>query len=196
MDWTYCSGSDGTTIARALVAETYSVESDRVELVRHRGVPEARLDGMRIELSMSRSHGYVAAACVSRDEEYSIGIDIEAVRPFLDSATKSPGIADVMLAPDELSWFRLTTGTAEVQRLYWLLRTWVRKEAVLKSLHTGFDVARGGLPPAGVVLNEPWKEAACVSHPQVAVTDLLTGKSSPVLLAVAQKAKTARRPPQ
>ncbi|MCH8569762.1 4'-phosphopantetheinyl transferase superfamily protein [Nesterenkonia sp. AY15] len=198
MEWTYRFGSEVDSVVRALVAETYGVEPARVELPRKRGAPEARIEGQRIEVSRSRSQGYVAAACAGPSEKFSLGIDIEAVRPFLASATEPRRFAEVVLAPEEIRWFLATGRVAEAQRLSWLLRTWVRKEAVLKSLHTGFDTSRGGMPPTAVVLNEPWEAPACLSHALVTLTDLPTrddvGDSGPVMLALAQNTGPVRRP--
>lgn len=135
-----------------------------------------------------------------------MGIDIELVRPFLDSGTEPTEFAEVVLAPEELKWFRETMGVLKARRLTWLLRTWVRKEAVLKSLHTGFDTGRGGLPPSAVVLNEPWDAPVCLSHPQIMVTDLraqiptqghdgeAARDSSLVMLALAQNPGPVGRP--
>ena len=190
MDWTYSSGSDVDSLVTALVAETHGVDPARVELVPRRGAPEVRIDGRRIEVSKSRSQGFVAAACAGPGEAGALGIDIEAVRPFLESTTDASAFAEVILAPQERRWFRETTDAAEAQRLHWLLRTWVRKEAVLKSLHTGFDISRGGVPPAEVVLNEPWEAPVCLSHALVTVTDLPVrdgaGDDRSVMLALAQ----------
>lgn len=190
MDWAYRRTNDADSIVSALVADAYGVDPARVELVQHRGAPEARIEGRRVELSRSRSHGFVAAACAGPEEQLSLGIDIEAVQPFLDSTTEPALFAEVILAPQELEWFRATTGAAEADRLHQLLRTWVRKEAVLKSLHTGFDVGRGGLAPADVVLNEPWEAPLCLSHTQVTVTDLPardeTRRERSIMLALAQ----------
>ncbi|MBO0595380.1 4'-phosphopantetheinyl transferase superfamily protein [Nesterenkonia sp. E16_7] len=174
MEWTYGADRDADSAVRALVAQTYGVDPLRVELPRRRGAPEARIDGHRVELSRSRSNGYLAAACAGPGEECSLGIDIEVVRPFLDSVTEPAEFAELVLAPEELKWFRETKGAARARRLAWLLRTWVRKEAVLKSLHTGFDTGRGGLPPGAVVLNEPWDAPVCLSHDHITVTDLRT----------------------
>lgn len=196
MEWTYSFGSSADSLMSALVAGTHGVDQACVELVRRRGAPEVRIGGGRIEVSRSRSHGFIAAACASPGEQCSLGIDIEAVGPFLNSATEPTGFAEVVLAPDELVWFHETAGLAEDERLQWLLRTWVRKEAVLKSLHTGLDVGRGGLPPAAVVLNAPWDAPVCLSHAQVTVTDLPTrdgarGEGS-VMVALAQNAGPVR----
>lgn len=190
MEWTYSSGGSADSILNTLVSETYGVEPSRVELVRRRGAPEVRIEGSRVEVSRSRSHGFVAAATVSPGEECFLGIDIEAVGPFLDSQTEASGFADVVLAPEEFVWFHKTAGRAAAERLTWLLRTWVRKEAVLKSLHTGFDVGRGGLPPADVVLNAPWDAPLCLSHDRVTLMDLPVhdhaGDHGSVMLALAQ----------
>lgn len=200
MDWTYRSGSEMDPLVRGLVAETYGTDPTRVDLPRRRGVPEARVQGRRIEISKSRSQGYVAAACAGPGETFSLGIDIEAVGPFLASPTDPSQFAEVTLAPQEMEWFRATADAAQEQRLTWLLLTWVRKEAVLKSLHTGFDTSRGGLSPAEVVLNQPWDAPRCLSHPRVSVTDLPTrgddGAPGPVVLALAQnpgKVRPSRR---
>ncbi|MGJ9372599.1 4'-phosphopantetheinyl transferase family protein [Nesterenkonia sp. CF4.4] len=190
MEWTYSRTNDRDSIVRALVADAHRVDPAHVELVQRRGAPEARIDGRRIEVSRSGSHGFVAAACAGPGERHSLGIDIEAVRPFLESTTEPSVFAEVILAPQELAWFRATAGEAEAERLQWLLRIWVRKEAVLKALHTGFDVGRGGLPPADVVLNAPWEAPLCLSHAQVTVIDLHTrddaGGEQPVMLALAR----------
>ncbi|EXF25623.1 hypothetical protein BG28_12840 [Nesterenkonia sp. AN1] len=180
MEWTFGADRDADSVVRALVARTYGVDPLRVELPRRGGVPEARIDGHRVELSRSRSNGYLAAACAGPGEESSLGIDIELVRPFLESVTEPVEFAEVVLAPEELKWFRETRGAARARRLAWLLRAWVRKEAVLKSLHTGFDTGRGGLSPIAVVLNAPWEAPVCLSHDQITVTDLrtLTGNAA------------------
>ncbi|GAA1154658.1 4'-phosphopantetheinyl transferase family protein [Nesterenkonia sandarakina] len=194
MEWTYSSGGSADSIVLALVAEAHGVDPARVELVPRRGAPEARVAGKRVEVSRSRSHGWIAAACAGPGEASSLGIDIELIDPFLRSTTQPAGFAEVILAPEESPWFRLTEGLDDADRLYWLLRTWVRKEAVLKSLHIGFDVGRGGLHPTAVVLNEPWEPPLCLSHPAVTLTDLPRSSHSardareglPVMLALAE----------
>lgn len=190
MEWTYRRTNDPDSIVSALVAEAYGVDPACVELVQRRGAPEARIEGRRVELSRSRSHGFVAAACAGPGEQFSLGIDIEVVQPFLDSTTEPSDFAGVILASAELGWLRAMSGAARVDRLSWLLRTWVRKEAVLKALHTGFDVSRGGLAPADVVLNEPWEPPICLSHTHVTVTDLPTRdetrREGSVMVALAQ----------
>lgn len=206
MEWTYGADRDADSVVRALVAQTYGVDPRRVELPRRGGAPEARIEGQRIELSRSRSKGYLATACAGPGEESFLGIDIEVVRPFLESPTEPAEFAELVLAPQELKWFRETRGAARARRLAWLLRTWVRKEAVLKSLHTGFDTGRGGLPPTAVVLNQPWDAPVCLSHHQITVTDLRAktpiqghigeaARDSPLLmLALAQNPGPISRP--
>lgn len=198
MDWTYRSGSEMDPLVRGLVAKTYGVHPAGVDLPRRTGAPEARIHGRRIEISRSRSAGYVAAACAGPGETFSLGIDIETVGPFLASATDPARFAEVVLAPQEMEWFRATAGVAEEQLLTWLLLSWVRKEAVMKSLHTGLDTSRGGLPPAAVVLTEPWEDPRCLSHASITVTDLPTPRvaldSESVMLVLAQNAGPVRRP--
>ncbi|GAA4285245.1 hypothetical protein GCM10022261_27760 [Brevibacterium daeguense] len=193
--WSCRMGEEAAAVVRDLVVESRRVLPGSVEVLHERGVPEARLGGVRIEVSMARSHGYVAA-CAAPDSSVGwLGIDVEAVEPFLASGTRASDFAGVALGPAELSWFRAAAGASETQRLLWLLRTWVRKEAVLKSMHTGLDTARGGLAPSAVALSAPWESAACLSHPDLTVTDLFSdAHGDAVILAAAQNPAAARPP--
>lgn len=191
--WTCRTGTDGPWLVRDLVVESRGVLPDSVEVRHERGVPEARLGSGRIEVSMARSHGYVAACAAVDSATGWLGIDIEAVEPFLASGTRASDFARVALGPAELDWFRTAAGASEAQRLLWLLRTWVRKEAVLKSLHTGFDTARGGLAPSAVALSPPWEAPVCRSHPELLVADLSSAAhGDAVILAVARNPAAAR----
>jgi phosphopantetheinyl transferase (holo-ACP synthase) len=193
MLWSCRTGADGAAVIRDLVVESRRVLPGSVEVRHERGVPEVRLGGSRIEVSMARSPGYVAACAAVDSSAGWLGIDVEAVEPFLASGTRASDFAQVALGPAELDWFRSAAGASETQRLLWLLRTWVRKEAVLKALHTGFDTARGGLEPHAVALTAPWETPVCHSHPGITVTDLISdAHGDAVVLAAAQNPAAAR----
>jgi 4'-phosphopantetheinyl transferase len=116
----------GLLLARLVVAADAGVAADAVRLRRRcprcgsaaHGVPWAeRADGGPVpRLSLSRTDGVVAVALA----EVAVGVDVERLTPA--------AIGTVALAPGEPPAAPGTTG---------LLRTWARKEAVLKAAGTG-----------------------------------------------------------
>lgn len=192
MEWTIEQASGGGDPAHALrtglVARVHSVQAEAVRIESTARGRRARAGAIPVAVSLSRTAGWVAAACSGPGETGSLGIDAEAWAPFRDSGTRSGAFADVVLAADERDWFRAAAGATEADRLVALLRTWVRKEAVLKALGTGFDTARGGLTPTAIVLGPPWDPPTCTSHPEVELADHLAGGDDPVLVSTAHRA--------
>ncbi|MCK1804005.1 4'-phosphopantetheinyl transferase superfamily protein [Nocardia zapadnayensis] len=192
MEWTIEQAPDGVDPAHALltglVARVHSVPAEAVRIEATVRGRRARAGAAPVAVSLSRTAGWVAAACSGPGEPGSVGIDAEAWAPFRDSGTRAGSFADVVLAAEERIWFRAAAGGSEADRLAALLRTWVRKEAVLKALGTGFDTARGGLDPAAIVLGPPWDPPTCTSHPEVELADHLAGGDDPVLVSTAHRA--------
>lgn len=115
-----------------------------------------------VECSVSRSRPYTAVAILTPGETGWIGIDIEPA----DALTVPAHTFTHILGPHERPSF---TDLPEDDLGRALLRAWVRKEAVLKSMHTGF----GALEPAQIECGPPTR-ADCTSHPWITVTDMVT----------------------
>lgn len=115
-----------------------------------------------VECSVSRSRPYTAVAILTPGETGWIGIDIESA----DALTVPAHTFAHILGPHERPSF---TDLPEDDLGRALLRAWVRKEAVLKSMHTGF----GALEPAQIECGPPTR-ADCTSHPWITVTDMVT----------------------
>ncbi len=115
-----------------------------------------------VECSVSRSRPYTAVAILTPGETGWIGIDIEPA----DALTVPAHTFAHILGPHERPSF---TDLPEDDLGRALLRAWVRKEAVLKSMHTGF----GALEPAQIECGPPTR-ADCTSHPWITVTDMVT----------------------
>lgn len=193
VEWTIERAPDGTdpapALLTALLARVHAVPPDAILIESTPRGRRARVGSAPVAVALSRSAGWVAAACTAPGESGTVGIDAEAWAPFRDSGTRSGAFADVVLAADERDWFRAAAGATEADRLVALLRTWVRKEAVLKALGTGFDTARGGLTPTAIVLGPPWDPPVCTSHPEIALADHLAGGDDPVLVSTAHRAR-------
>lgn len=190
MEWTIeravGEGDPGADVIIALVSRTHAVAPQAVQVERSGRGRRARAGSTPVEVSLSRTPGWIAAVCSAPGESGAVGIDAEAWVPFRDSGTRASDFAAVVLSAEEREWFRAAASATESDRLHWLLRTWVRKEAVLKALGTGFDTARGGLDPAAIVLGPPWEDPRCTSHPQVELADRTAGPSTaPVLVSLA-----------
>ncbi|WP_035280658.1 4'-phosphopantetheinyl transferase superfamily protein [Brevibacterium album] len=192
--WACRRGVEPEALAAALVAEVWGVGPGELALVRCGGVPWVRIgrggvgaggagaapdaEGRWAAVSLSSSHGLGVGACLGpgAPETATVGVDAEERAPFLASGACAEDFAEVVLAPAELRWFRASAragaaGSAAPLQLDRLLCTWVRKEAVMKALHTGLDTARGGVAPQEIVVSPPWDEPACLSHPEVRLTD-------------------------
>lgn len=188
-------GAAGDGLLLALAAEVWAADPALASVMRRKGVPWVRLDGGAAErwVPASVSSAFVSSASTSSGREVraaaclgpgagsadsgpdrpgpAVGIDAEVLEAFLRSGTQPGAFAEVVLASAEREWFRAAAGEMPARRLALLLRTWVRKEAVLKLLHTGLNVARGGLAPQEVALSAPWEEPVCLSHPEVRLED-------------------------
>lgn len=168
-----------------LVGEVYGVAAECVEIVREpRGNPCAVISAevgvaSRIECSLASSHPWVAAAVLGPGEDGWVGIDVE------DAHALSVAPADFMhiLGPAETPDYARLVDTGSGNDLGdALLRAWVRKEAVMKALHTGLATDAGGLAPEQVECGPP-TQARCTSHPWVELTDL--GESEGYVAALA-----------
>lgn len=115
-----------------------------------------------VECSVSRSRPYTAVAILTPGETGWIGIDIEPA----DALTVPAHTFTHILGPHERPSY---ADLPEDDLGRALLRAWVRKEAVLKSMHTGF----GALEPAQIECGPPTR-ADCTSHPWITVTDMVT----------------------
>ena len=146
-----------------LVAHHYDTNPHDLQVKSHaRGNPIVTDGNHIVECSVSRSHPYTAVAILTPGETGWIGIDIEPA----DALTVQPHTFTHILGPHERSHF---TDLPEDDLGRALLRAWVRKEAVLKSMHTGF----GTLEPAQIECGPP-QNADCTSHPWITVTDMVT----------------------
>jgi 4'-phosphopantetheinyl transferase len=173
-------------LARCCVADTCGVPADAVRIRRRcprcgstdHGVPVAvRADGGPVpHLSMTRSLDLVAVALSGAGP---VGIDVER-----RDADPARAVAAVVLAPDEVA----APGPDG------LLRTWVRKEAVLKAAGTGLTadprelVLTGGTPRLSVRTT-----SAALAPPTGArwwLTDLDVGEQHLAALAVASPRST------
>ncbi|WP_430869116.1 4'-phosphopantetheinyl transferase family protein [Demequina aurantiaca] len=77
-----------------------------------------------LTVSIARGRDAAIAAVAIADDSHEIGVDLES-----SSQPLSPGFADVVLGAGERALHPMTSDS--------LLRTWVRKEAVLKAAGTG-----------------------------------------------------------
>lgn len=122
-------------LARLAVAEECGIDARAVVLTRRcpvcgsgtHGRPQAVRDdhGPVPHVSLSRTRGLVAVATAS----VAVGVDLERVVPG-----GGPDIERVALAPDEVAALPRSGRAAAA------LRTWTRKEALLKSAGTGLTV--------------------------------------------------------
>lgn len=99
----------------------------------HCGGPHGRprLSGSGLGFSLTRSGDLVAVATF-RAGDAAVGLDLE---PRTMAPSALPGLDD-LLAPGEV----LEPGSAQGNRAHALLRTWTRKEAVLKATGHGLAV--------------------------------------------------------
>lgn len=109
----------------------------------HGKVVIAGADGL--QTSVSHSGGAVGVA-MARDTP--VGLDIEASTP--SALVDIPGLAPHVLAPCEEEQLRTLSYD---RRLLGLLRSWTRKEAILKATGHGLS-----LPMTGIVLGAPDQE--------------------------------------
>lgn len=146
-----------------LVSHHYRIHPRDLQVHAHaRGNPTVTDGTSEVECSVSRSHPYTAVAILTPGEIGWIGIDIEPA----DALKVPPKSFTHILGPNERPHF---TDLAEDDLGRALLRAWVRKEAVLKSMHTGF----GAYEPAQIECGPP-NNAGCTSHPWITVSDMVT----------------------
>lgn len=128
--------------------------------------------------SLSSSRTRTACAWHTGQDSLWVGIDVEDTADFMSADAAPAQFASVILGSSEKAWYSKLAGATGDERLAALLRTWVRKEAVVKALHTGFDVARGGVQPDVVEVSPPWELAACTWNPSVHLVDLTVSDPS------------------
>src|SRR4051794_33750535 len=88
----------GRWTGKAAVAAVCGVEPHRVEVIAAAdGAPEPYVDGRRLELSLSLTHGAGRALAVVADAAV-VGCDLELVEP------RSRAFAEDWLAPSERAW--------------------------------------------------------------------------------------------
>ncbi|GAA1647157.1 4'-phosphopantetheinyl transferase family protein [Georgenia ruanii] len=125
---------------RAAVAERLGLGPAEVPLVATCAVCGGPHGRVRVDLagapsvSVTRSGPLLAVAVGGPDP---LGVDVESA-----AAVAAAPLDDVALAPAELAHLR---GLADPARAPFRLRTWVRKEATLKALGTGLDLAPADL---------------------------------------------------
>jgi 4'-phosphopantetheinyl transferase len=96
------------------------------------GKPTVRVSGaVSLQVSCSRS-GSSAAFAIGNVEPVGVDVERVALERFSDA------VVDEMLTTRER---RLYACVPESERPMWLARAWVRKEAILKALGCGLDVA-------------------------------------------------------
>ena len=137
-----------------------------------------------VECSRSRSHSWHAAACLAPGETGWLGIDVEDSARFSENTADPLAFAELTLHPAEREWFAAYAAGTRSAQLHALLRAWVRKEAVAKSLHLGFANTTLGLAPDEIAVTDPaLGQAECLSHPWIAVYDCETLHGSAASLA-------------
>lgn len=149
----------GALLIRAVAAAWLGQPSEQVSVSRRcrqcggpHGKPEV-VGGPQISVSHAGDL-VVLASCADRP----VGVDVEPV-----GADPGPGVAELVLAPSER---RYGVGPDE------LMRSWVRKEAVLKAVGVGLSVA-----PTEVVVSAAAEPARVLAHPfpdvaQIALADV------------------------
>lgn len=151
-----------------LAAHHYGIRPDQLRLEAHaRGNPVVvSEDGREIECSISRSAPFLAVALLTPGETGWIGIDIEP----LDALTVPAQEFTHILGPNESPLYeKVRKHGTEDDLGRALLQAWVRKEAVAKSMHTGFRA----LEPHEIECGPP-EDARCTSYPWITVTDTVT----------------------
>ncbi|MEU5120354.1 4'-phosphopantetheinyl transferase superfamily protein [Streptomyces asoensis] len=146
--------------------------------------------GEPADLDFSVTHsGRLIGVAVCRGGE--VGLDVEESGP--DAVVGVDSAAGVALSAPELAALHARP-PGERQSAF--LRTWTRKEAVLKALGTGLTVPLRELqvsppdhPPA--VLTWP---TALPPHPRMSLTDLLVENTHPAAVAVALRAPSSAEP--
>lgn len=144
------------------------------------GAPHGRpvlVGSAALELSLSRCDDWVAVAISTA---LPVGVDIESIEDV-----RFPGFPDVALHPDERDGVENTSDGQFRQRA----RSWVRKEAALKSLGIGLrtDPADLRTPPSGIPIDVLGDGAARVT---VTVHDLvLPWPEAAAAVAVAGQAR-------
>ncbi|MEU8572516.1 4'-phosphopantetheinyl transferase superfamily protein [Streptomyces asoensis] len=154
--------------------------------------PPTGLSGEPQALDFSVTHsGRLVGVAVCRDGE--VGLDVEESGP--GTVVDVDSAARVALSAAELAALRARPA-GERQSAF--LRTWTRKEAVLKALGTGLTVPLRELevsppdrPPAVLTWPTPFQPH---SRPRMSLADLMVENTHPAAVAVALRAPSGSRP--